>query len=285
MKKAAIKAGIAALMIGIAVPLALWQMKRSDLEEAAEYVKSHYPLAELLETVRSGGILPDEMSAYCFDTDYGFIFRQNFSRDGRTWYTTDVPGSYEGMKEHRQASDRVLAFCGDDAPPHTVIYTAKGFCLATECDDPAVLEPLFNALLPAAQAEEIPFSIISAPTRYSIFKNTDFAGLWCDAGRDGAFADSESEYFEMLYTASPNVASLFGWVDRSTASLPACIIRPDRDKSKDADSSIPYADTVTEAFAVEEALREENPLQYPQIIWEISYPHTGQITLRCISTD
>ena len=91
------------VMIAAAIPLALWQVKRSDLSHAEEEVRFRYPQAELIEVQRGEGLFPHEMTAFCWEPDKRFVFHQHFTRDGASWYTAEgAEDSYENLLANRE---------------------------------------------------------------------------------------------------------------------------------------------------------------------------------------
>ena len=255
------------VMIAAAIPLALWQVKRSDLSHAEEEVRFRYPQAELIEVQRGEGLFPHEMTAFCWEPDKRFVFHQHFTRDGINWYTAEgTEDSYENLLANREKADRVIAAAEKTDTPCKLFYAplaAAGFYAVTETDDREALAALYEAYYPAAQAERIPFCVLGAPTRYRLLTGTDFSGLW------------RQEFYSFdIADRTVNLIRLYAMLGYSGGTAAECRITDDRARLSeewDTRSRLRYTASIPAAFQAADEILRENPPSRAHLIWGIIY--------------
>ena len=255
------------VMIAAAIPLALWQVKRSDLSHADEEVRFRYPQAELIEVQRGEGLFPHEMTAFCWEPDKRFVFHQHFTRDGINWYTAEgAEDSYENLLANREKAERVIAAAEKTDTPCKLFYApwaTAGFYAVTETDDREALTALYEAYYPAAQAERIPFCVLGAPTRYRLLTGTDFSGLW------------RQDYYSFdIADRTVNLIRLYAMLGYSGGTAAICNITDDRallSEEWDTRSRLRYAASIPAAFQAADEILRENPPSRAHLIWGIVY--------------
>lgn len=251
---------LAALLLAAALPLGLWQVRHSDLSYAKQETQFRYPDAEILQTTRGAGILPHEMTTFCRDTEYGFVFIQTFTRDGAQWYAAEEPpGGYQYMRAGREKADRCIAAAQTNLPHFTIYdpYSLSGFFVVTRSDAPADVEALYDAFLPAAQAEGVSFSVLACPTLYDTLRETDFSVARYAHLTEIDFAHlDESETAEYLALCDLRGVSAY--------QTGGCPVTPGAEETY----------TIPEAFALlpEQAAADLAPHEtYPHTVWQVLY--------------
>lgn len=255
------------VMIAAAIPLALWQLKRSDLSHAEEEVRFRYPQAELIEVQRGEGLFPHEMTAFCWEPDKRFVFHQHFTRDGINWYTAEgAADSYENLLANREKAERVIAAAEKTDTPCKLFYApgaTAGFYAVTETDDREALTALYEAFYPAAQAERIPFCVLGAPTRYRLLTGTDFAGLW-----------RQDCYSFNIADCTVDLGWLYWMLDYNGSTAAECHITDDPallSEEWDTRYRTRYAASIPAAFQAADEILRENPPRREHLIWGIVY--------------
>ena len=192
---------ILAVMLGAAILLGVLQMQHSDLQYAQDEVLFRYPDTELIETVRGKGIFPEHMTVYGQDKEYGFVFVQEFTRDGTEWYMQkDTPACYETMLAGRLTTDRCIAGIAETDTPYFILYdplAAEGFFAVTYRTEPEALQALYDAIEPAADLQCVPFCAVSGQAASQLLQLADFPAL------------RRAQYDTPLHDGLPELPALF----------------------------------------------------------------------------
>ncbi len=139
---------------------------KNYLQRVRKAVHADYPDAELISLDEGAALFPDRVRAVLWDREYGFLFVQDYRREGlKPAAQPEHPDSYSRRLSFRKACDTcVTEVSAYTDAPYLIRYDTdmRGFTVVTQETDPAALNRLLGGLQ-SLPAHEVRIGIMSCP--------------------------------------------------------------------------------------------------------------------------
>ncbi len=157
----------------------------SYVKQVKKLAAETYPDAELVQVSEGAALFPDRVRATYWDREYGFLFIQDFQREGlHPVIGTESPESRARRRTYRGFCDQCIAALSKlTSADYSVYYDTnlRGFSVLTTETDPEKLNAMLHGLQAMKPAYPLRFSIVSCPAELcEIIRSGDPAAVMKD---------------------------------------------------------------------------------------------------------